>query len=127
MNTSLSYDAANRQTTITDQSVSGGTTTPLATYVYSYDNANRVTTQVNAEGTYTYTYDNANELTGRDKGGTQVESYSYDLNGNRTGTGYATTVMNETSRLAGKHLHLRQGRQPDLGPTTATTITTLYL
>ena len=31
-----------------------------------------------------------------DKSGTQVESYSYDLNGNRTGTGYSTTVMNET-------------------------------
>ena len=31
-----------------------------------------------------------------DKGGTQVESYAYDANGNRTGTGYSTTVMNET-------------------------------
>ena len=31
-----------------------------------------------------------------DESGTQVESYSYDLNGNRTGTGYSTTVMNET-------------------------------
>ena len=88
VNTSFSYDAANRQTTITDQSVSGGTTTPIATYVYSYDQANRVTTMVDAEGTYTYTYDNANELTGVDKNGTPVESYSYDLNGNRTGTGY---------------------------------------
>ena len=81
---------ANRQTTITDSvhipsGSGGGTTTGLATYVYSYDNANRVTTQVNADGTYTYTYDNANELTGVDKNGTQVESYSYDLNGNRTG------------------------------------------
>ena len=70
MNTSFSYDQANRQTTITDQSVSGGTTTPIATYVYSYDQANRVTTMVDAEGTYTYTYDNANELTGVDKNGT---------------------------------------------------------
>ena len=51
---------------------------------------------VDAEGTYTYTYDNANELTNVDESGTQVESYSYDLNGNRTGTGYSTTVMNET-------------------------------
>ena len=51
---------------------------------------------VDAEGTYTYTYDNSDELTNVDKGGTQVESYSYDLNGNRTGTGYSTTVMNET-------------------------------
>ena len=93
VNTSYSYDAADRQTTITDY-VSGGSA--LATYVYSYDNANRVTTMVDAEGTYTYTYDNANELTSVDKGGTQVESYAYDANGNRTGTGYSTTVMNET-------------------------------
>ena len=105
MNTSFGYDAADRQTTITRSGVhpggSGGTTTPLATYVYGYDNANRVTTEVNAEGTYTYTYDNANELTGVDKNGTQVESYSYDLNGNRTGTGYSTTVMNETATSPG--------------------------
>ena len=69
--------------------------------MYSYDNANRVTTQVNADGTYTYTYDNANELTNVDKNGTQVESYSYDLNGNRTATGYTTTVMNETATSPG--------------------------
>ena len=93
VNTSYSYDSADRQTTITDY-VSGGSA--LATYIYSYDNANRVTTMVDAEGTYTYTYDNANELTSVYKGGTQVESYAYDANGNRTGTGYSTTVMNET-------------------------------
>ena len=98
MNTSYSYDAADRQTTITDY-VSGGSA--LATYVYSYDNSNRVTTMVDAEGTYTYTYDNANELTSVDKGGTQVESYAYDANGNRTGTGYSTTVMNETMTSPG--------------------------
>jgi RHS repeat-associated protein len=79
----------------------GGSTTPLATYTYGYDNASRVTTQVNADGTYTYTYDNANELTAAYKNGTQVESYSYDSNGNRTGTGYSTTVMNETATSPG--------------------------
>ena len=98
VNTSFSYDSDDRQTTITDY-VSGGSA--LATYVYSYDNANRVTTMVDAEGTYTYTYDNANELTSVYKGGTQVESYSYDSNGNRTGTGYSTTVMNETANSPG--------------------------
>ena len=30
----------------------GWSTTPLATYVYSYDNANRVSTETDAEGTY---------------------------------------------------------------------------
>ena len=106
VNTSFVYDAANRQTTITDQAVtptgSGGyTTTPLATYVYGYDSANRVTTQVNADGTYTYTYDNANELTGAYKSGTQTESYSYDLNGNRNSTGYTTGTENETTASPG--------------------------
>jgi len=52
VNTSYGYDAANRQTTITDQLYTppvgsgGGTTTPIGTYVYGYDNASRVTTQV---------------------------------------------------------------------------------
>jgi RHS repeat-associated protein len=93
VNTTYQYDPAARQTTITDY-VSGGSA--LATYIYSYDKSDRVTTMVDAEGTYTYTYDNSNELTNVDESGTQAESYSYDLNGNRTGTGYSTTVMNET-------------------------------
>ena len=92
------YDSADRQTTITDY-VSGGSA--LATYVYSYDKSNRVTTMVDSDGTYTYTYDNSDELTNVDKNGTQVESYAYDLNGNRTGTGYSTTVMNETPTSPG--------------------------
>ena len=78
--------------TITDWAynpiASGGGTTPLATYVYSYDDADRVTSETDAEGTYTYTYDNANELTGVTENGTPVGTYSYDSNGNRTGTGY---------------------------------------
>ncbi|MFI5459014.1 MAG: RHS repeat-associated core domain-containing protein [Isosphaerales bacterium] len=94
--TSLSYDAANRQTTITDQ-VTGGSA--LATIVYTDDNANRVTSEKDAEGTASFTYDNANELTAVT--GSRSESYSYDLNGNRTGTGYSTTVMNETATSPG--------------------------
>ncbi len=107
MNTSFTYDAADRETGIIDQAITyptgrgQNTTIALATYTYSYDNANRVTTEVDAEGTYTYTYDNANELTNVDENGTQVGSYSYDLNGNRTGTGYSTTVMNETATSPG--------------------------
>ena len=98
VNTTFQYDSAERQTTITDY-VSGGTA--LATYLYSYDIADRVATMVDAEGTYTYTYDNGNELTSVYKGGTQVESYAYDSNGNRTGTGWSTTVMNETATSPG--------------------------
>ena len=94
----------------------GGTTTPIATYVYGYDNANRVTTMVDAEGTYTYTYDNSNELTGVDKGGTLVESYGYDLNGNRDTTGYSHDGHERDRDVAGAgHLFLRQCREYDHG------------
>ena len=96
MNTTYMYDAADRQTTITDY-VSGGSA--LATYIYSYDKASRVTSEKDAEGTASFTYDNSNELTGVT--GSRTESYSYDLNGNRTGTGYSTTVMNETQTSPG--------------------------
>ena len=99
VNTGFSYDAADRQTTITDQSVSGGTTTPMATYVYTYDQASRVTSEKDAEGTASFTYDNANELTGVT--GSRSESYTYDLNGNRTGTGYSTGTDNEQTASPG--------------------------
>ena len=98
------YDNANRVVSIVDYSHlatthSGYNNTPLVTYVYSYDDASRVTSEQDAEGTATFTYDNANELTA--VGGSRTESYSYDLNGNRTGTGYSTTVMNETATSPG--------------------------
>jgi RHS repeat-associated protein len=96
VNTTYSYDSASRQTTITDY-VSGGAA--LATYVYTYDNANRVTSEKDAEGTASFTYDNSNELTGVT--GSRTESYAYDANGNRTGTGYSTTVMNEIQTSPG--------------------------
>ena len=106
VNTSFSYDAANRETGINDQVTtyssggsSGGITSPLATYVYTYDKANRVTSETDAEGTVSFAYDSANELT--TVTGSQSDSYTYDLNGNRTGTGYSTTVMNETATSPG--------------------------
>jgi RHS repeat-associated protein len=37
--------------------------------------------------------------------GSRSESYSYDLNGNRTGTDYHTTVMNEMSTSPGVHTY----------------------
>ena len=109
VNTTITYDSDNRVVTITDgvstATSFGYTNTPLATFAYGYDSASRVTTEISTDpggtDTYTYTYDNANELTGAYKNGTQVESYAYDSNGNRTGTGYSTTVMNETATSPG--------------------------
>ena len=102
VNTTISYDAANREVTITQWAhlvSSGGSNTALATYVYTYDNANRVTSEKDAEGTASFTYDNANELTA--VSGSRTESYSYDLNGNRNSTGYATGTDNELTASSG--------------------------
>jgi RHS repeat-associated protein len=100
---SFNYDAANRQTTIIHQAYTpgsgGGTTTPLATYVYGYDNADRVTSEQDAEGTASFTYDNANELAGVT--GSRNETYSYDANGNRNSSGYSTTTGNEQTASPG--------------------------
>ena len=108
VSTSMAYDAAERLTTITDQAAvftSGGSgggsysTTPLATYIYGYDNANRVTSEQNAEGTVSYSYDNANELTGAS--GSRAETYTYDSGGNRTMSSYTTGTDNELTASPG--------------------------
>jgi RHS repeat-associated protein len=94
--TSFSYNAADRQTTITHQ-VTGGSA--LATYIYGYDNANRVTAETDKEGTASFTYDNSDQLTGVT--GSRSESYGYDLNGNRNTTGYSTGTENELTASPG--------------------------
>ena len=71
----------------------------LATYVYGYDNANRVTTEVNAEGTVTYSYDSGGELLSAS--GSRTESYTYDSGGNRNMSGYTTGTGNELTSGGG--------------------------
>jgi RHS repeat-associated protein len=75
------------------------TVTPLATFIYGYDAANRLTTQVDAEGTATFTYDNIDELTG--VGGSRSEAYGFDANGNRNTTGYTVISGNRYSSGGG--------------------------
>ena len=94
--TTLSYDAASRVTTIIHDVVGGAV---LATYTYGYDNADRLTSETNAEGSVTYTYDNGSELTG--VSGARAETYTYDNNGNRTMTGYTTGSDDTTTAGAG--------------------------
>ena len=116
VNTSYSYDSADRQTTITDYLVfraAEAVSTPLATYLYSYDNANRVTTMVDAEGTYTYTYDNANELTSVYKGGTQVGSYTLRREREPNWNGILDHGDERDADFAGRHLHVRFRREHD--------------
>ena len=101
--TTISYDAANRVTTMTDYSyttsMSGATTTPLATYVYGYNNANQVTSETDKEGLVTFAYDSGGQLlTAR---GSRTENYSYDSGGNRTMSGYTTGTGNELTASPG--------------------------
>ena len=93
---SFTYDAGNRLTALT-HAVAGGST--LASYGYAYDAADRLTTETNAEGTTNDTYDDTNELIGAT--GSRAESYSYDLNGNRTMAGYTTGSNNQITAGAG--------------------------
>jgi YD repeat-containing protein len=69
-------------------------TSVFADYAWTYDAANRITAFTNgvhASENVTYAYDDADQLTGADRSGsTNDETYSYDANGNRTNTGYAT-------------------------------------
>jgi RHS repeat-associated protein len=104
----LSYDAANRLGTLVYQAITPGgsgprfgpgITTGIATYIYAYDNANRVTTETNNDGTYTFTYDGGDELTNVGDG--RLESYGYDSNGNRNTTGYTTAGANELTASPG--------------------------
>src|SRR4029453_170972 len=44
-----------------------------------------------------YTLDNTNQLLAADHTGQTDESYSYDVNGNRTMSGYSTTTKNRPS------------------------------
>jgi YD repeat-containing protein len=70
-----------------------------AEYSSDHDRANRVTTEVNAEGTATFSYDSGGELlTVR---GSRTENYTYDSGGNRNMSGYTTGTGNELSSGGG--------------------------
>ncbi|MHC5539237.1 RHS repeat-associated core domain-containing protein [Singulisphaera rosea] len=94
--TSMSYDAAGRMTTLTHQ-IAGGS--GLASYVYTFDNADRLTSEkYDGGGVISYIYDAGDQLTNTD--GARHATYSYDLAGNRSMSGYATIAYNEMSSSA---------------------------
>jgi YD repeat-containing protein len=80
------YDAAARLKNLQHRNGSG---TLFSNYTYTYDVAHRLETETYNGTTVTYTYDDTNQLTGDGS-----NSYSYDLNGNRTMTGYQTGTGN---------------------------------
>jgi RHS repeat-associated protein len=88
LTSTYSYDNADRLTGITHKS---GSTT-LMTLTYGYDNANQLTSYAGPDGSITYGYDNDGQLTGTT--GAHNETYTYDKEGNRTMTGYVTSIGN---------------------------------
>jgi RHS repeat-associated protein len=66
----------------------------IASYGFTYDNANRITQSSGTDGTEDYSYDSTNQLTGANHTTQADEAYSYDANGNRTNTGYGTGTDN---------------------------------
>jgi YD repeat-containing protein len=82
--TSLSYDK-------------GGT--KFASYTWSYDNDQRLTSDSLPDGTDSFTYDAASQITAATHSYQTNESYSYDANGNRTNTGYRMELSPRPKRL----------------------------
>jgi RHS repeat-associated protein len=93
--TIYSYDNANRVTTILHDNASNAT---LSYYAYNYDAVDRVTSQNwktgSTTGAETYTYDAASQLL-TDATASGTSTYTYDANGNRTIAGYQTGTGNE--------------------------------
>jgi len=72
-----------------------GTASTIAAFSYTYDKANRVTSETRDGTAKSYTYD-ANSQVKSDG----TSSYSYDANGNRTMSGYSTSTAGQANRLA---------------------------
>ena len=104
--TSYTYDDAEQMTGIVDKN-SGGTT--LVSYGYTYAAAGLVTQETRTwdsgsdSDTLDYTYTNNDQLTGvtHTNDAFANESFSYDANGNQTGTGYTTSTGNEQTASPG--------------------------
>jgi YD repeat-containing protein len=93
VSTNYAFDNSDRLTTITNSSSQAGA---LATYLYAYDNASELTQYTGPEGTLTYGYDQNGQLT--NVGNARLETYAYDVNGNRNYGSYTTGSAN---RLTG--------------------------
>ena len=82
------YDTVGRLTSLTQMH----NATTINSYTWSFDGANRITQMTSVDGTDNFTYDNTNQLTSASQ---IAESYTYDANGNRVNTGYATSDNNQ--------------------------------
>jgi RHS repeat-associated protein len=104
--TSYTYDDANQMTGITDKNSSG---TTLVSYGYTFNAAGLVSQETRTwdsgadTDTLGYTYTNNDQLTGvtHTNDAFANESFTYDANGNETGTGYTTSTGNEQTASPG--------------------------
>jgi RHS repeat-associated protein len=104
--TSYTYDNAELMTGITDKNSSGST---LVSYGYTYNAAELVSQETrswasgSSTDTLSYGYTNNNQLTSVTHTNTSFtnESFTYDANGNETGTGYTTATGNEQTASPG--------------------------
>jgi RHS repeat-associated protein len=95
--TAYGYDNSSNVLSITNKS---GTAVTLSYYNYTYSSDNLVATESHSStvgttvhsGTNNYTYDSTNQLLTSGS-----ETFTYDANGNRTMSGYATGADNRTS------------------------------
>jgi RHS repeat-associated protein len=81
------YDALGEITNLQHRDSSGNL---LANYTYTYDLGSRLTAETLNGNTKSYSYDLTNQLTNDSS-----VTYTYDLNGNRTMTGYQTGPGNQ--------------------------------
>ncbi|MEQ9406875.1 MAG: RHS repeat-associated core domain-containing protein [Fuerstiella sp.] len=87
------YDDASRLTGLDHKQGS----TVLSDYDWEYDGNGRLTSVTTVDGTDDYTYDDTGQLTDVDSDYQTDESYTYDDNGNRTNTGYTTGTNNQVT------------------------------
>ena len=90
-NTIYNYDGAGRLDSLTD--FHSGLV--LANYQFTLDAAGQITQESSNDGTTGNTYDNTGQLTDSNHTSQANENYSYDANGNRTNSGYATGPDNQ--------------------------------
>jgi RHS repeat-associated protein len=88
--TTYRYDAAARVEQINHAAIDR----VLATYDYTRDAAGRITRIMSPDGTADFSYDATGQLISANHSAQEDEFYSYDLNGNRTMTGYRTGLNN---------------------------------
>jgi RHS repeat-associated protein len=101
---SYTYDAVGRLTNLQHFNGAGGS---LANYTYAYDLASRLTAETdNGAAPITYSYDATNQLLGDG-----TTTHSYDLNGNRTNTGYSTTANELSNDGAWTYTYDAEGNQ----------------